>query len=213
MCDVNGCSFVKKSTKFYDDCSSLLYNMILKNTFIFRNNKYASTDKERSEKDMMKMISTKVEVKTSTSAFGTVDEILVGDDDGSEAVEEDESRELRCVIAVLRHGDRTPKQKLKMKIRAAPLLSFIDTYGSDQRKELKLKSAKQLTEFLDALKGLMGTLSRDEGDSDDEYDSFSKYDQVIQVLEMGGGFSGINRKIQIKPLSWGNKKYVFASVS
>ena len=27
--------------------------------------------------------------------------------------------ELRCVLAVVRHGDRTPKQKMKMKITQA----------------------------------------------------------------------------------------------
>ena len=27
------------------------------------------------------------------------------------------SMELRCVIAIVRHGDRTPKQKMKMEVR------------------------------------------------------------------------------------------------
>ncbi len=30
VCDVNGFSFVKNSTKYYDDCSSILANTILK---------------------------------------------------------------------------------------------------------------------------------------------------------------------------------------
>jgi inositol hexakisphosphate/diphosphoinositol-pentakisphosphate kinase len=30
VCDVNGFSFVKNSTKYYDDCSSILANSILK---------------------------------------------------------------------------------------------------------------------------------------------------------------------------------------
>ena len=29
--------------------------------------------------------------------------------------------ELRCVLAVIRHGDRTPKQKMKMKVTQAGL--------------------------------------------------------------------------------------------
>ena len=31
--------------------------------------------------------------------------------------------ELRCVLAVIRHGDRTPKQKMKMKVTQAGALS------------------------------------------------------------------------------------------
>ena len=35
--------------------------------------------------------------------------------------------ELRCVLAVIRHGDRTPKQKMKMKITQVlpPDLAFV----------------------------------------------------------------------------------------
>ncbi len=33
----------------------------------------------------------------------------------------DHMEELRCVLAVVRHGDRTPKQKMKMKITQAGL--------------------------------------------------------------------------------------------
>ena len=32
-------------------------------------------------------------------------------------VEEGTMLELRCVVGIIRHGDRTPKQKLKMEVR------------------------------------------------------------------------------------------------
>ena len=55
--------------------------------------------------------------------------------------------ELRCVLCVVRHGDRTPKQKLKIKITLAqaPLIDLVTKYGSGKkRKEAKLKSPQQL---------------------------------------------------------------------
>lgn len=35
--------------------------------------------------------------------------------------------ELRCVIAVMRHGDRTPKQKMKMVVTHKRLVAWITT--------------------------------------------------------------------------------------
>lgn len=42
--------------------------------------------------------------------------------------------ELRAVIAITRHGDRTPKQKMKMKISFPEFLAFYNKYspGEDQ---------------------------------------------------------------------------------
>ena len=39
------------------------------------------------------------------------------------------SEELRAVIAITRHGDRTPKQKMKMNISFPPFLAFYNKYS------------------------------------------------------------------------------------
>jgi len=53
---------------------------------------------------------------------------------------------------VIRHADRTPKQKLKMKVFRGtivdPMLELFDKYGShNPRQELKLKSGKLKSHF------------------------------------------------------------------
>ena len=47
--------------------------------------------------------------------------------------------ELRCVLAVIRHGDRTPKQKMKMKVTQEPLLALLHKYMDSKGKQAKLK--------------------------------------------------------------------------
>ena len=47
--------------------------------------------------------------------------------------------ELRCVLAVIRHGDRTPKQKMKLKVTQEPLLALLHTYMDSKGKQAKLK--------------------------------------------------------------------------
>ena len=47
------------------------------------------------------------------------------------------------------HVDRTPKQKLKIKITAEPLLALFHKYKDGKGKQAKLKSPLQLQELLD----------------------------------------------------------------
>ncbi|CAF2332399.1 unnamed protein product, partial [Brassica napus] len=80
------------------------------------------------------------------------------------------SEELRCVIAVIRHGDRTPKQKVKLNVTEEKLLNLMLKYnGGKPRAETKLKSAVQLQDLLDATRMLVPrTRPGRESDSDPE---------------------------------------------
>lgn len=51
---------------------------------------------------------------------------------------ENNNSELRSVVAVFRHGDRTPKQKMKMKTNNPDILKFFDE-ADDPKNEIKLK--------------------------------------------------------------------------
>ena len=56
--------------------------------------------------------------------------------------------ELRCVLAVIRHGDRTPKQKLKVVVTDERFFELFKKYEGLQRKEIKMKKPVQLMEIL-----------------------------------------------------------------
>lgn len=43
------------------------------------------------------------------------------------------------MLAVIRHGDRTPKQKMKMKVTQEPLLALLHKYLDSKGKQAKLK--------------------------------------------------------------------------
>ncbi|KAM4553023.1 inositol hexakisphosphate and diphosphoinositol-pentakisphosphate kinase 1 isoform 1-T1 [Fundulus diaphanus] len=112
--------------------------------------------------------------------------------------------ELRCVIAIIRHGDRTPKQKMKMEVRHPLFFELFKKYGGYKTGKLKLKKPKQLQEVLDIARLLLLELGQ-HNDCEIE-EKKSKLEQLKTVLEMYGHFSGINRKVQLTYLRNGQPK-------
>ena len=67
--------------------------------------------------------------------------------------------ELRCVIAVVRHGDRTPKEKLKMNTKEPIILQYFIDNSVDKMenstKDLKVKAKGPMVDFLAAVRKII----------------------------------------------------------
>uniref|UniRef100_A0A8C6ICY3 Inositol hexakisphosphate and diphosphoinositol-pentakisphosphate kinase n=1 Tax=Mus spicilegus TaxID=10103 RepID=A0A8C6ICY3_MUSSI len=103
--------------------------------------------------------------------------------------------ELRCVIAIIRHGDRTPKQKMKMEVTHPRFFALFEKHGGYKTGKLKLKRPEQLQEVLDIARLLLAELEKEPEAEIEE--KTGKLEQLKSVLEMYGHFSGINRKVQL----------------
>ncbi|CAH2072715.1 unnamed protein product [Thlaspi arvense] len=185
VCDVNGWSFVKNSYKYYDDAACVLRKMFL------------DAKAPHLSSTIPPILPWKInEPVPSNEGLTRQGSGIIGTFGQSE--------ELRCVIAVVRHGDRTPKQKVKLKVTEEKLLNLMLKYnGGKPRAETKLKSAVQLQDLLDATRMLIPRTRSGESDSDaEDLEHADKLRQVKAVLEEGGHFSGIYRKVQLKPLKW-----------
>ncbi|XP_022797686.1 inositol hexakisphosphate and diphosphoinositol-pentakisphosphate kinase 2-like [Stylophora pistillata] len=105
--------------------------------------------------------------------------------------------ELRCVVGIIRHGDRTPKQKMKMEVRHPRFIELFKKYdGFDKEAPLKLKRPTQLKEVLNIARDLEADVKKGKP----LFENPNKIHQLKAVLEMYGNFSGINEKIQFKYL-------------
>jgi len=166
VCDVNGFSFVKNSSKYYDDCAKILGNMILRE------------------------LSPQLQIPWNMP-FQLDDPPIVPTTVGK-------MMELRCVLAVIRHGDRTPKQKMKMEVMHPKFFEVFKKYGGEKDGHVKLKKPKALQEILDTSRELLEALSSGTVESEMIEEKKSKLIQIKTVLEMYGHFSGINRKVQLK---------------
>jgi inositol hexakisphosphate/diphosphoinositol-pentakisphosphate kinase len=226
VCDVNGWSFVKNSQKYYDDTAGILRMIILSAVAPHRllaaqppGPLCACDPVDPGGAEAIAGISAGI---PPTPSYDDLRSKVPTDieEDGKHADEE-----LRCVLAVIRHGDRTPKQKMKMRVTQPQLLALLHKYMDSKGKQAKLKSPKELQELLDVTRTLLEELeaSRKNGghnepsgtgaseatappsslSTDPEADELREKFRIVKtVLEQGGQFAGINRKVQLKPLRW-----------
>ena len=187
VCDVNGWSFVKGNRKYFQDCAILLRNIIL-----------SVIDPGLLTKHPINIPNPPVYKE------------MILDNKGDEITDE-----LRSVVAVFRHADRSPKQKLKVLVDHPDLLGLFDLYKHKEKekekendngkpKEIKLKKPQEL---LNVLKIVINIL-KIKGINGDEVPSFKldnfyiKLFQIKLILERNLNFEGLTRKIQLRPIEW-----------
>ena len=185
VCDVNGFSFVKGSAKYYNDCAQIIYEMI------------------------------QFHLHPVPMGVSRASRLVQDNDERLEAPQpaDTRGRELRCLLAVIRHGDRTPKQKVKVKTAHPLILAFFA--GRDPKKQVKFKSVKELQEFSAAINQIVAEMDSASSDSSNTENTSSGTAatkgntqhhkallEIKEALEETSHFSGINRKVQIKPLKW-----------
>jgi inositol hexakisphosphate/diphosphoinositol-pentakisphosphate kinase len=203
VCDVNGWSFVKNSAKYYDDAAGVLRNTVLSALAPHMLALPSPLRGLRMPPAEAAPPPGSMRIPASQSTMSFCDS---GSDGGGGA------EELRCVIAVIRHGDRTPKQKLKLILRDE---AFLRLYAEQKPRgaraeQVKLKSAEQLQGVLDACRDMLRRM--EEGADcgvlpEDRAEKMEKLRAATGVLsrksnDSGGQcvFSGINRKVQLKPV-------------
>lgn len=59
---------------------------------------------------------------------------------------------------MIRHGDRTPKQKMKVEVRHQKFFDIFERYDGYKKLSIKLKKPKQLQEVLDISRYLLNEL-------------------------------------------------------
>lgn len=104
--------------------------------------------------------------------------------------------ELRCIITIIRHGDRTPKQKLKDNVKGERYLKYFHEHSSKVKKNLKVNSKKEMVSFLDTVNSVISDLGANVGP--DDMNNAKRFRDILLRWKI----SGLNRKIQMKPREW-----------
>ena len=209
VCDVNGWSFVKNSRKYYDDCSQILIEMMCS---ALRPEVCSS---QSTVQPLMRSPSGRhctdvLPASTIPCDSSTVNSLDTSTSSRQEPASVADQEELRCVISIIRHGDRTPKQKLKLKTSNKHYLKFFHENVPNPTSNLKLKSRKGLIAFLKLTKEIIADHRKGRSGSEDDVvdvDTLIKLKSMRDVLEREE-ITGINRKLQMKPEKWCETVYV-----
>ena len=174
VCDVNGFSFVKGNQKYYRDCTNFLRNYILHGL-----KKDIRDDLGDITQPIFPLL--KIRSKKENNLYKT-------------------QEELRSIVAVFRHGDRSPKEKMKLIVEDQRFLSLFEEFGKiNSKKEIKLKKAKELLRVLEIVNEILEENKQVVIGEDNFY---TKIFQIKMVLERKIHFDGLTRKIQMKPLKF-----------
>ena len=173
VCDVNGFSFVKGNQKYYKDCTNFLRKYILQGLKI----------------ELISGVDTSIKpvfpaLKKRNRQNNTIQT----------------QEELKSIVAVFRHGDRSPKEKMKLIVEDPRFLSLFEEFGkSNSKKEIKLKKAKELMRVLEIVNEI---LKENKQMIIGEDNFYTRIFQIKMVLERKIHFDGLTRKIQMKPLKF-----------
>ena len=178
VCDVNGFSFVKGNKKYYEDCSILIRKIIYKGLDLPLKNY-----RKRRSKPLNIYKTLKVPKNHKFMQ---------------------KKEELRSIVAVFRHADRSPKQKMKLVVEDKYFLSLFNKFGKDKDKieEIKLKKPKELMYVLKMVNEILEKKKEKKEFIATDNNFYKKIFQIKMVLESNINFNGLTRKIQLKPLKY-----------
>ncbi|KAK1936340.1 histidine acid phosphatase superfamily protein [Babesia divergens] len=184
VCDINGWSFVKHQRHHSDHSyhvptkAAKKYNIILGNVIPAR-------------------IVTNEMAEALKKTFVDVEQ----------NIENSETQEELCsVVVIMRHGDRKPKQKLKILTTHHLIMQYF--YGRTDA-QIKLKSPEEMdgfakvnTEILKELREQISQCNEDGEINATELkmlnERLEQHKELERMLHTDDGFAGINRKIQLK---------------